>query len=155
MDWEAIGAIGEVIGATGVIATLGYLAFQIRQNTISLRAGTLQTMLEASVGLTDLCASDPELGRIFVLGANSQSSLTEKEVIRFNFLMLSFLRRVENIYHQGRSGQVSESDWSGVKASSLGVLAQPGALEWWEENSYRFSEDFSEWASSELPTNAA
>ncbi len=32
MNWEAIGAIGEVLGAAGVILTLGYLAFQIRQN---------------------------------------------------------------------------------------------------------------------------
>ena len=33
MDWEAIGAIGEVLGAAGVLATLVYLATQIRQNT--------------------------------------------------------------------------------------------------------------------------
>ena len=26
MNWEAIGAVGEVLGAVGVIATLGYLA---------------------------------------------------------------------------------------------------------------------------------
>ena len=33
MNWEAIGAVGEVAGAAGVIATLGYLALQIRANT--------------------------------------------------------------------------------------------------------------------------
>ncbi len=32
MNWEAIGAIGEMLGAAGVVLTLGYLAFQIRQN---------------------------------------------------------------------------------------------------------------------------
>ncbi len=30
MNWEAIGAVGEVLGAIGVIVTLGYLAVQIR-----------------------------------------------------------------------------------------------------------------------------
>ena len=30
MDWNAIGAIGEILGAVGVIITLGYLASQIR-----------------------------------------------------------------------------------------------------------------------------
>jgi hypothetical protein len=33
MNWEAIGAIGEVAGAAGVIVTLAYLAIQIRLNT--------------------------------------------------------------------------------------------------------------------------
>ena len=38
INWEAIGAIGELLGAAAVIATLGYLAFQIRQNNKLLAA---------------------------------------------------------------------------------------------------------------------
>ena len=30
MDWDALGAIGELIGAVAVVATLGYLAIQLR-----------------------------------------------------------------------------------------------------------------------------
>ena len=40
MEWEAIGAIGEVGGAVGVIVTLIYLAGQLRQNTKALRTGS-------------------------------------------------------------------------------------------------------------------
>ena len=36
MSWEAIGAIGEVVGAVAVLVTLIYLAQQIRQNTRSM-----------------------------------------------------------------------------------------------------------------------
>ena len=36
MDWNAIGAIGEIIGAIAVFLTLIYLAMQIRQNTHSM-----------------------------------------------------------------------------------------------------------------------
>jgi hypothetical protein len=32
MNWEAIGAIGEILGAVAVVATLGYLATQIKQS---------------------------------------------------------------------------------------------------------------------------
>lgn len=38
MNWEAIGAIGEVCGAAGVIVTLVYLSTQIRQNSRALMA---------------------------------------------------------------------------------------------------------------------
>jgi hypothetical protein len=36
MDWNAIGAVGELLGSVGVLITLVYLAVQIRQNTDSL-----------------------------------------------------------------------------------------------------------------------
>ena len=32
MDWDAIGALGELIGAVAVVATLVYLSSQLRQN---------------------------------------------------------------------------------------------------------------------------
>ena len=33
MNWDAIGAIGEVFGSLVVVMTVGYLAVQVRQNT--------------------------------------------------------------------------------------------------------------------------
>jgi len=49
MNWEAIGDIAELLGAVGVIASLVYLATQIRQsreqmerNTRALQAGAYQ-----------------------------------------------------------------------------------------------------------------
>jgi hypothetical protein len=38
INWEAVGAIGEIVGAVAVVLTLGYLAVQIRQNTNASRA---------------------------------------------------------------------------------------------------------------------
>ena len=36
INWEAIGAVGEIAGAIAVIATIFYLSLQIRQNSRSL-----------------------------------------------------------------------------------------------------------------------
>jgi hypothetical protein len=38
MNWEAIGAIGEVLGAIAVFISLSYLALQIKSNTASMEA---------------------------------------------------------------------------------------------------------------------
>ena len=95
MNWDAIGAIGEVVGALGVICTLAYLAVQIRQNTESVKTSTVQAMLEASASFSDLCASHEELGRIFITGIQSRSSLSKEEKVRFHYLMTSYIRRIE------------------------------------------------------------
>jgi len=36
VNWDAAGAIGEILGAVAVVATLYYLSRQIRQNSVSL-----------------------------------------------------------------------------------------------------------------------
>ena len=38
MNWDALGASAEAVGAVGVVATLAYLAIQIRANTAALSA---------------------------------------------------------------------------------------------------------------------
>jgi hypothetical protein len=43
MDWNAIEAISSLIGAVGVIITVTYLAYQIRQNTYSIEGAVLVT----------------------------------------------------------------------------------------------------------------
>jgi len=42
MHWEAIGAIGEVVGAAAVVATLIYLARQVRQSNAVAAAQAFQ-----------------------------------------------------------------------------------------------------------------
>jgi hypothetical protein len=43
------------------------------------------------------------------------------------------------------SDRVSDEDWSGVRASSLSILARPGARAWWAENVDRFNPRFAQW----------
>ena len=48
MNWEAIGAIGEILGAAGVIVSVTYLAIQIRQNTRGIEVAARQTRGDAA-----------------------------------------------------------------------------------------------------------
>ena len=44
MDWEAIGAIGELIGAIAVLVSLVYLALQVKANTASSTIASRQSV---------------------------------------------------------------------------------------------------------------
>ena len=79
MNWEAIGAIGEIVGATAVFVTLVYLAVQIRQNT---KAQRNRARLEAMHGMTDWFSTvmlRPDLQEIWWRAVVSGDSLTEQE----------------------------------------------------------------------------
>ncbi len=49
MNWDAIGAVGEILGAIAVLATLGYLAIQIRQTGASARTQSYHLAIEQLV----------------------------------------------------------------------------------------------------------
>ena len=75
MNWEALGAIGEIVGAVAVIATLGYLAVQIRQNTRALKASTHQSLSDSTIRFQAVSPDNAEVARIRVAG-NKDLSLT-------------------------------------------------------------------------------
>ncbi len=63
MNWEAIGAVGEILGAIVVVFTIGYLAIQVRH---AKEAMADQNRLERSRGVREMVLSlvdHPELAR--------------------------------------------------------------------------------------------
>ena len=64
MDHQAfaqlLGNYGEFIGSIAVLATLIYLAFQIRQNTAQLASASLQAMADRMENKLLFVAGNPE-----------------------------------------------------------------------------------------------
>ena len=65
MNWEAIGAVGEAVGAAGVIISLLYLAVQIRGDAREKRAGRTHDRSVATAKLLLTIANNPELSEVF------------------------------------------------------------------------------------------
>ena len=55
MNWEAIGAVGEVVGAIAVVSTLIYLAVQIRHNNRSLAEATSASISQSFASINSRC----------------------------------------------------------------------------------------------------
>jgi len=56
MNWEAIGALGEVVGAAAVVLTLLYLARQVRDGSKQIRLNTTSSLTTMSQDSVDLHA---------------------------------------------------------------------------------------------------
>ena len=133
MNWEAIGAVAEILGALGVIVTVGYLAVQIRQNSRLIASSLAESTRGALTETTRILASDREAARVFWSGIDNRSALTDQEKQQFDALMtLGFLGQ-RQAFAQGQRDQTSE--W---------VLRFPGAREWWARYSSIFPDDFRE-----------
>jgi hypothetical protein len=142
MNWEAIGAIGEVTGAAGVIITLVYLAIPIRQNTSSIRSGTYQASTRDIVQLSDQLSQDPELNRIWFDGLRSFETMSQTERRRFATYMSGAFRRYESMLHQTEQGILEEEWWNGTGRQLREMASQPGTQAWWVEARTLFRPSF-------------
>jgi len=139
MNWEALGAIGEIVGAMGVIATLIYLAIQIRQNTEQQKKNELATQASAvnasAVALRDVrrdAYQDSELTAIFLKGMAQPDELSENEYTRFRLLIQNTLDGIWDIHSRTTVSGVSAEIWEsvGMKAVQRVISTQGGRMVW-------------------------
>ncbi len=142
MNWEAIGAVGELLGALGVIVTLGYLAVQIRQNTRTVRAATAQAIQTAMNEAHAHVKQDSAAARIYRLGLSEPPKLDEDEQVQFSMTMYSIFAQFENIFYQLQQGTLDSAIFERHALAMEFYLRTPGGADWWESWKGRFSEDF-------------
>ncbi len=150
MTLEDLGNIGEFVGAIGVIASLVYLAVQIRRNSNSVRASTFQEAVRDVAVLSDLLATDADLARIWSNGLRDFDALEREERVRFAAYMLGMFRRLENVLYQTRHGGLDPAYWEGQLSAMQGTLSQPGVAAWWVRSQGLFSPSFREYVEREL-----
>jgi hypothetical protein len=132
MNWDAIGAIAELLGAIGVIASLVYLATQIRQSREQMRASTAQQFQSQVMATAQAGARDPELFQLLRRGSANIDQLDEDELGRFTIYWQGILTEYDNAYYQYRAGLLDEARWQQHHSQMQYMLQTPGMIAWWK-----------------------
>jgi len=150
MNWEALGATAELFGALGVIATLGYLAVQIRQNTAVVRTSSFQELMKGMSNFTGSISQNPEVADIYLRGMANYEDLCKTEKIRFHALMTEPFTNAQVSYQLHNRGLIDEKLYAGYMASFSGLLRAPGVRQWWLSSSVWFHQDFRDFIDQKL-----
>ena len=134
-DW---GAIGEILGAVAVFATLVYISVQIRQNTLAMRAETFRSATESSTEFTQLLLNDHDLALIWRKGLQAPDELDDDELYRFTLLVRLQLRRYESVYMQVEQGLLSRDLLIGLENTFRGVYSNDHFREYWRAERHSF-----------------
>ena len=126
MSWEEMGAIGEVVGAIGVLITLVFLVQQLRQNTRALRAEGFHNAAVMIHHPTTLMIQDAEVAEIHARGNESYESLGPVERDRYHYLLIQRMHAIEVIDGYLRAG-VAEGWWAeSCRLIVIRLAAKPG-----------------------------
>jgi hypothetical protein len=126
MDWQAFGAVGEVVGALAVVVTLVFLVRQMRQSASAIRAQTHDSAMRGFNELNVLVASRPDLAEMFERGQDDPELLQGTERIQFTFLLGSYLNQTEAVLRMYESRVLSDKEWHRFAAVIAQIMSTPG-----------------------------
>ena len=147
MNWEAAGAIGEIIGAAAVVVSLVYLASQIRiQNRESRAASVHQVLHEYSTAISKL--HEREMADVWVAAIEDFDSLSPSQRLRFVIYLMVAVRSFEDAYFQWREGRLEDDVWHPLLISLTDVKSTAAFARFWELRRHQFRPDFTDYIDS-------
>lgn len=150
MNWDALGAVAELVGAVAVVITLAYLAIETRRNTIATRSASTNQTRAALTDVMSLIAGDDETASIYHAGLRDPDELAGHQRVRFDTLLALQVRATEVMFTEYRAGLITEDLWGGHWRGQRMILSARGGRAWWLRHSHIVSEEFRDWLNAEL-----
>ena len=156
MNWDAIGAIGEIVGAFAVILTLYYLSTQIRHASKQLDVQSAEKRMRGFDAIDEsfrdfraLIISDPEVATVWEKAKSNFSDLEDVDRTRAQALFRNYFAIIQNTYIRA-----AEMDWYYLEDSATpdiwfkalleDIIHEKGTRDWWSKNQgfYGMSKEF-------------
>ncbi len=147
MNWDAIGAIAEALGAAGVIASLIYLATQIRSQNREARVAASR---EVTAAFREAIGSmqDDQRSRVLWKAIQAVDSLTPPEKLQFNAIVQQYLRVWEQAHYQHSERRLEEESWQAIHAQFLDFMAIESVKSVWKIRKNAFRPSFRSYVES-------
>ena len=142
MDWDAIGALGEIIGATAVVISLAYLAIQIRKQTLEAKLAATRELAGQGIQLMAHISSDFETTAAYGRGVQNYEDLPDDQKLWLAIQFQQWCRVMEQyVLHKEHSNVDPVYFESFTNVFSEG-MTYPGFQQWWRNSKNLFSDKF-------------
>jgi hypothetical protein len=138
-EWASI---ASVVSAVSLVVSVVYVSIQIRHNTCAVRAAAFQQVVDSFAGISMDIAKDRNLVDLYLRASREFASLSDVERAQYSLMLLSFLRRAENVFFQTEIQLLQTEHWSRIRDSIKAIVAPPGARDCWSEIKNRLNPRF-------------
>lgn len=142
MNWEAIGAIAEGLGAIAVIMSVLYLAVQIRSQTRESRLAATRELASEFLDRTEHLFQDKELSNLNRVGIHDYMALADDDRVRVSLVWFNMVRVMEQQFLHTLHASIDARYLSSIKRSQKEFFDFPGVQTWWKLSTHSFDEDF-------------
>jgi hypothetical protein len=149
MNLEEFNYIAEIVASIAVIASLVYVAIQIRQNTSTNKLMSAQNLSHELRETLSLVAASTELTDIHLRAMQDIESLSTTEKHRFYMLLNNVYRVYESTYYQSTQGVVDDAVLNGVLGNMHIGKNTSGYQSFWQDRKSIFSKEFQDYYDSD------
>jgi hypothetical protein len=143
MNWDAIGAIGENIGAIAVVASVIYLATQIKRQTTESKLAATRDLSAKRVDTMKSVLNDEGVAEIYLRAIRDYESLKGADRIRASSLFHIWARNSEQEFIHMGTGHADDPYLESVDhVMSNGIVVARGFRQWWQTTGQGFNKDF-------------
>lgn len=134
MNWEMVGAVAEMLGAIGVIASLLYLASQLRSNAVASAVDAKLTTTRFMTEFNRDLINNHALYELWDRGSRDPSSLSRDEYVRFSNLNLNSFWYLSAGHYQLRVGKLDAEDFHEMESIMEFWISREGVKDWWQRH---------------------
>jgi hypothetical protein len=141
VNWEAIGAIAEVLGAMAVLATLLYLTIQLKQNTAQLKSTARDASLSEFAKFRMVMFENRDVADLFQNGTIDLSSLDETDLMRYRMGFVHVMAAMGGLLERVEEGTLNY-DKEYLEGLVKPFVSNPGSRDMWNSVKYQFHPDY-------------
>jgi hypothetical protein len=143
MNWAAIGAIGELIGATGVILSLLYVGIQLKQHTKEMRSTAHREGSRVFADANHDIASNEFMSKLVIEAFKTDPDWSSPlDEFRFALFGRSHFMRLEMLWNEVELGVGPRRRWEKYRDFTKGLMQLPHWREFWERDRHIYDPDF-------------
>jgi len=128
---EALGNLGDFIGGIAVVATLLYLAVQVRQNTVALRTASRQQIVAGFREYNRLLLQ-PGNALAYGKGMRSYPDLPFDERQAFSTMVNDHALFFQGAFALHEAGTLEEATYIAYLEFFAASISTPGGMVWWD-----------------------
>ena len=142
MNWDALGAIAELLGAIAVLATLLYLARQIKESSKAQTLSTYNSFIDGYMRLNEWLTETPERSSLtlMILEERKERDLTEIESLQLNMILRNVGNHLLRMLRLYEAGTIQENDWHNFAGEARQVFNATKYGREFKENNFAFSD---------------
>jgi len=141
MSIQEWAAIAEIVSAVAVVASLIYLAVQIRQNTNGLRMSLRSTELaafernvEAGNRVREIFILNPDVSELYARGLKSYADLDGSDKMRFGMVLSNVFSALQGAYVRQLTYGNDPANFAGSERTLDSLIRCRGVRDWLSHN---------------------
>lgn len=152
MSWEAISAIADTVGVLLIVASLAYVAKQLRQNNSMMRVSAAAQRLERDYDIVLPVVEHREFAEKWIQGGNRFDDLDEVDQQRVLFFERRAIVLWHHMYQLRIQGLLPDANWYEQTWIIQNIGRRQAVRRAWEIFRHSFETPFQEFVDDQFDT---